>query len=109
YEFDRELRRITSDALERIELMVRTAISNVMSKHEGPHWFTKPALFMPLAPAPVGAKKGRVPLIDRIHEEVSRMRGKPFLEHYRNRYCEPELPPSWAISECLSFGCWSTA
>lgn len=114
YEFDRELRKITSDALERIELMVRAAISNVMSKHEGPHWFTKPELFKPVGrPAAEGDQENRKqvkkPLLDRVADEVEWMARKPFIEHYRSKYCEPSLPPSWAISECLSFGSWSIA
>ncbi|SAH83161.1 Abortive infection bacteriophage resistance protein [Bordetella ansorpii] len=114
YEFDRELRRITGDALERIELMVRAAISNVMSKHHGPHWFENAALFIGHTPAPVKVQalqdaKRKKSLVELIAEEVDRMKKKPFIEHYQKKYKEPALPPSWAISECLSFGSWSTA
>lgn len=122
YEFDRLLRRITGDALERIELMVRATISNVMSKHEGAHWFMKDELFTistdkrargEVAPNP-DARPSNAPrklksLHERVAEEVSRMKRKPFIEHYQAKYREPALPPSWAISECLSFGSWSTA
>lgn len=104
YEFDRELRRITSDALERIELMVRSTISNVMSKHEGPHWFMNDALFAPKPPDRQGDKES---LSVRIEREVLRMNRKPFVWHYLDKYSHPSLPPSWAISECLSFGVWS--
>lgn len=113
YEFDRELRRITGDALERIELMVRASISNTMSKHEGPHWFMKDSLFK-TSPSSVerSAKVKQRPrkrtLYELVIEEVSRMRHKPFIAHYLKQYNEPAFPPSWAISECLSFGAWST-
>lgn len=49
YEFDRELRRISAEVLESIEIMART-ISNVMSRHEGPHWFMKGHSSLPPAP-----------------------------------------------------------
>jgi len=39
YEFDRELRRITLSQLERIEVAVRTVISNQMSMQYGPFWY----------------------------------------------------------------------
>jgi abortive infection bacteriophage resistance protein len=30
-----------------------------------------------------------------------------FLRHYYEKYSEPELPPSWMLSEILTFGKWS--
>lgn len=35
YVFDRELRLLTTDALERVEVAVRAATSNIMSTHSG--------------------------------------------------------------------------
>lgn len=104
YEFDRRLRRATSDALERIELKVRATISNVLSKHEGPHWFLKQDLFKS---RPSVRSRSGFSLQTKIKEEIERMRDKPFIAHYLNNYDVPALPPSWAISECLSFGSWS--
>lgn len=114
YEFDRELRRATADALERIELTVRTVISNVLSKHEGPHWFMKARIFKESRPRGTGsnlARPGqRKPLLDKVREEVERMRDRSvFITHYLATYDNPALPPSWAISECLTFGSWSQA
>lgn len=112
YEFDRELRRISAEVLESIEITARTTISNVMSRHEGPHWFMKGDLFLLPAPASTNApdadsvKRMRT-LAQRVADEVGWMKNKPFIQHYRNTYRRPELPPSWAICECLSFGTWS--
>jgi abortive infection bacteriophage resistance protein len=106
YEFDRALRRISADALERIELMVRATMSNVLSRHEGPHWFTKDAIFLPRLPKRTPPK---FTLLTKVQEEVERMRDKQFIAHYLGKYNAPALPPSWAISECLSFGSWSHA
>jgi abortive infection bacteriophage resistance protein len=39
YFFDRELRLIVMDAIERIEVAVRTCISNTMCQKYGAHWF----------------------------------------------------------------------
>lgn len=57
-------------------------------------------------PAP-GPVKGKKPLHELVTVEVSRMKRKPFIEHYRAKYHDPLLSPSWAISECLSFGPYS--
>jgi len=109
YEFDRELRRITGDALERIELMVRSTISNVMSGHEGPHWFMKNELFTSSRSGADAVHGPRDSLMVRAAREVARMHRKPFIRHYVEHYDDPPLPPSWALCECLSFGTWSAA
>src|SRR5690606_30909939 len=31
----------------------------------------------------------------------------PFIAHYKNRYEDPYLPPSWGVTECATFGFWS--
>lgn len=108
YEFDRKLRRVTGDALERIELMARSAITNVMSNHGGPHWFLNKELFAEPQPT-AGDGRRKKTLLERMADEVEWHKQKPFITHYRDRYNEPALPPSWVISECLSFGAWSTA
>jgi abortive infection bacteriophage resistance protein len=38
-----------------------------------------------------------------FREEFSRSR-ETFVEHYKNKYTDPELPPIWAACEIMSFG-----
>jgi len=45
YIFDRKLRLLVMDAVERIEVAVRTTISSTMCEKYGPHWYLKPMLF----------------------------------------------------------------
>jgi len=106
YEFDRELRRITGTVLERIELMVRAVISNELSEREGPHWFMQESVFKL---GPRNADPAKISFLQKVQTEVKRMKDKPFVAHYLDKYYEPSLPPSWAMSECLSFGTWSHA
>jgi len=47
YIFDRELRLLVMDAVERIEVAIRACISNSLSLKHGSHWFLKPELFIP--------------------------------------------------------------
>lgn len=42
YIFDRELRLLVIDAIERIEVAFRACISNTMSENNGPLWFMYP-------------------------------------------------------------------
>ncbi len=106
YEFDRELRRITASALESIEIMVRTVFSEVMVQGGGPHWFLKASVF---GPAARGVSLTQRSFLQKIEVEVARMQDKAFIAHYKQTYDSPALPPSWVISECLSFGAWSHA
>ena len=39
YVFDRRLRLLSLDAIERIEVAVRTVMSDLLSQRHGPHWF----------------------------------------------------------------------
>ena len=45
YIFDRKLRLLAMDAVERIEVAARSVISHVMCLYGGPHWYTNPAYF----------------------------------------------------------------
>lgn len=46
YNFDNELRRIVFNAIEKIEIAYRAAISNVMCKEFGSHWFYKEDVYL---------------------------------------------------------------
>jgi abortive infection bacteriophage resistance protein len=109
YELDRELRRITLGQLERIEVAVRTVISNQMSLQYGPFWYLNyPHQVLAHAPGfngkpeafPIGSFLSSV-------EHDTRQSKDQFAQHYFKTYTEPLLPPSWLMAECLTFGKWS--
>lgn len=111
YRFDRELRLLFMDAIERIEVAVRNVIVQEMSLQHGPHWFMDAALFNSSASRfkhhllldridqhleiPAGSKRPRKP----HHEE--------FINHYYATYSDPYLPPAWMVAETLTLGTWS--
>lgn len=100
-EFDRELRAATIVAIDRLEVAIRTVMANYLSVAHSPHWFLDTRIFKPTS------KWGLGRFIKKIEDEVYRSNGKRFVRHYIDRYDEPYLPPSWMISECVSFGLWS--
>ncbi len=100
-EFDRELRAATISAIERLEVAIRAAMANYLSLKHSPHWFLNPSIFKP------NKDWGMGNLIRKIEDEVNRSKDKLFIEHYFDKHDDPYLPPSWAISECVSFGLWS--
>ncbi len=96
YIFDRELRLLVMDAVERIEVAFRACISNTMSLRHGPHWFMDPAYFTD--------PKLHDEFLSKIKKEIERKKPEPFISNYLEKYCHPELPPSWMVVEILSLG-----
>lgn len=110
YVFDRKLRLLVLDALERIEVALRSALTDHMSlAHSGPHWYVDPAHF-----SNAGEHGKLLGLVDerveaqrrRTAESASRseLSYPSALEHYVTTYGEPARPPSWLMVEELTLG-----
>lgn len=108
YVFDRHLRLLVMDALERVEVAIRSALTDYMSlTHGGPHWYTNSELFSD------GRRHEGLLNIVRGHcenqlglspEPDGQIVHRSALEHYLTTYGGPELPPSWLMLETLTFG-----
>lgn len=99
YVFDRELRLLLIDALERIEIAVRTVMINKLSVKYGPHWYMDETLFDQKIDY-------YTTILSRIESDIKRSKGKA-ITHYYDKYTNPKHPPIWVIAEVLSFGKWS--
>jgi len=109
YMFDRKLRLLVIDAIERIEIAIRTVIVNELASTHGAHWYLNNKLFI---------KKFRHrELIQSIEKEtlyqaqdgsVQHKKRESFIQHYFDKYQHPKLPAIWMVAEVLSFGTWST-
>ncbi len=95
YSFDRQLRLLLFDEIEKIEVAVRSAIINIVSQETGdPFWMTNQANFR----SPAVFNK----TIDLIETELSKSR-EDFIHHFKTTYSD-KYPPSWMISEVLPLG-----
>jgi abortive infection bacteriophage resistance protein len=108
YIFDRHLRLLVMDAIERIEVAVRTVIIYEMAKKYGSHWYQVNSLFKStfdhrqlISEVKRATKHTATTGTDR---EAQRER---FIQHYYDTYHTPDLPASWMIAEVLSLGVWS--
>jgi len=101
YTFDRTLRLLVMDALERIEVAVRAAISDHMSLPYGGLWFQDPKLFKPGFDHPgfLARLKSEIG-----HESKDANRRHVHIRHYYDTYDAPYMPPSWMVFEALPFG-----
>ena len=125
YEFDRELRLLVSDAIERIEVGLRARLVSATTMEPlhspataspdappptwGPHWYLDATRFHPKfdhdkfiasVEKEVGVKYDpitRSRLLPASHAEK-------FIEHYYAKYGNPHLPPFWMVAEVLTLG-----
>jgi abortive infection bacteriophage resistance protein len=128
YRFDGSLRRITMDAIERVEVAVRATISNHMCPKYGPDWIADASVF--------ASSYAHSDLLRPLRDQLSREKHKlareiarikmsnqtggvqqqrienrirdNYFRFYGSTYDHPELPPAWAVLEELSLGTVST-
>lgn len=94
YIFDRKLRLLVTEAIERIEISVRAYWSNKMALAQGAHAHMKPAYFK----SDWDHAKAVADLKKRVQES-----GEVFVAHYKQKYSDPEMPPIWIITELMTF------
>lgn len=107
YLFDRELRLVVFDAIERIEVAIRTQIVNQLShKYKDSHWQDDISLFKPPFTNP---RTGTAQYIyqetqDIIERNKTKKNPQVFIKHYVSTYNKPANPPSWMSIELLTIG-----
>ncbi len=97
YVFDRELRNILLDAIERIEVALRCRIVYEYSLKFSNNWYENPSLFF----------KKHSDFMRIVEREIKNSK-ETFIAHYSNKYTNPQNPPAWMVIEILSFGQVST-
>ncbi len=106
YCFDRRLRILLFNAIEKIEVAVRARIIQAYADATNDsHWFTDETLF---TQKPQKDKNGHSTtafaiLQDDIKKEVGRSK-EDFIKYYEKKYHNPTLPPAWMTLEVLSLG-----
>ena len=103
YAFDRELRLLLMDAIERLEVAVRATFNNYMSikyqteqPYSGSHWYLNEMLFC--------KNYNHKRMLSDIENIQSKSKGDSYATFYKENYDAPRLMPSWAVVEELSFG-----
>jgi abortive infection bacteriophage resistance protein len=94
YLFDRALRLLFLEAIERIEVSIRTRFAYILSKKYGSHFHLKPELFY----CPIKYSQTLV----KINSEVYRSK-EICITHFKKNYKE-KLPPIWSSIELMTLG-----
>lgn len=108
--FDRDLRDCVSDALEMVEISMRSSVAYHFARRHGPFGHTDPANFdadfTRSRPSRESKTKLIVPFRD-WHNAVqaeTRRSSEVFVKHFKQCYSQyPDLP-IWVVSEICSFG-----
>lgn len=99
YNFDRELRIIIFDAIEKIEISLRTKLIYHLSHEFDPWWFQKLEIFQNVPEA--------VKTLSVIEEELGRSKDIFIKSHKTKHKDDLRFPPSWKTLELTSFGALS--
>jgi abortive infection bacteriophage resistance protein len=106
YLFDRDLRLLVFDTIERIEVAIRTQFVYTMAMtYNNSHWHDDKSLFKP----PYKNYQGYYvdPYNDFqkiISKAIDTKNPEVFIKHYINKYDSPKNPPSWMSIELLTVG-----
>lgn len=96
YVFDRELRLLVLDAIERIEVSVRTQWAyHLAHAEQDAHAY--------LQAKHVDSARHFARHLATLERELERS-SETFIKHFREKYNEPNLPPVWAACEVMSLG-----
>jgi abortive infection bacteriophage resistance protein len=95
YRFDRKLRVLLFNEIEKIEVAIRSTMNNWISAAlNDVFWMTDPKYF---SNPTIFAKS-----LTLIQSEISRTK-EEFIDHFRTKYVNP-FPPTWMISEIVPLG-----
>jgi abortive infection bacteriophage resistance protein len=95
YDFDRELRLLLIDAIERVEISLRAKLANVLSLRHGPFAHQSDAYF--------SDRQRWQRNYTELLKECARSH-ETFAKHYRSEYPELICPPLWVACELMTLG-----
>ena len=102
YTFDRQFRLIVLDAIERVEIYMRTQLAYLLAQSQGPFGYREKSNL----PALDGGAYHK--LLNRLAISYDRSK-EQFIEHFRDKYGDVhDLPPYWMLVNVIDFGAMLT-
>ena len=95
YVFDRQLRLLVMDAIERVEVALRAGWAHHMAMTYGSHGYLDQGLY--------DSRDRHARAVTTLSDEFQWSKDT-FADHYRTKYTDPVLPPVWMAAEVMSFG-----
>lgn len=100
YVFDRQLRLLVIDAIERLEITVRTQLAYHHAQVHGPFGYA-----VDRTSRPTMSEKDFPEFYFHLLEELARSKEPYIKEFYKAHGDAHDVPPIWEASEVMSFGC----
>lgn len=98
YVFDRQFRLLVLDAIERIEVYIRTQLAYQLAKATNPFGFLEHQNLPRFSPEEYSR------FMDKISSEFERSR-EPFILHFKETYGDNhQYPPYWILVNIMDFG-----
>ena len=95
YEFDAKLRALIFDAIQKIEISIRSKMIHEFSLAHGAFWFFDESCF--------SDKHRFVESMNVLEKELSRSKDE-FIKEHIAKYGKSEYPPAWKTLELATFG-----
>ena len=95
YQFDRDLRMMIMEAIERIEVVARSNWVTELTLSTNAHPHINSAWFR--------SQREHAGLLAQLYRSVDQNKEK-FIRYYKTKYTAPDIPPLWAVAETMSFG-----
>jgi abortive infection bacteriophage resistance protein len=95
YVFDRQLRLLLFNAIEKIEIAFRTQIIYRYALQYGAFWHLETKIY--------NNSRYFAQHIASLEKEIGRSK-ETFIKHYKANYTEPDTPPAWMALEVSSMG-----
>lgn len=96
YNFDRELRLLIFDVIEKIEISLRTKLIYHLSHEFNPWWFQDPNIFINTGEL--------IKSLASLNDEIDRSKDAFIKDHKKKHTDDLRLPPAWKALELTSFG-----
>ena len=99
YTFDRHLRLVIMDAIERVEIAVlRTRMVEHFTLQHGPFGYRQLSSFHPKCTPDIHKR-----LMEECDEAFPRSK-EIFVQHFRSKYTSEPHPPLWMMAEVMTYG-----
>lgn len=95
YVFDRKLRLLVMEAIERIEIALRARWTNRLALAHGSHAHLDASVFQ--------SGYDHIALLSALANRAKDS-NEVFVDHYRRKYTAPFMPPIWIVTELMTFG-----
>lgn len=95
YDFDTQLRGFLFEAIQILEIALRSKVNQAFSMQHGPFWFFETKI--------ADDERKFIENMNALDRELQRSKEEFIRDHLR-RYDKPLFPPSWKIMELISFG-----